>query len=230
MKSIILLLLFPYSFLHSIRDPDITVTREISLSRKGHYYNDGRENLYRNLKKCREQSKGRVVEILRMHDSRSRDRRLCCRGTPPRGCGILRSNLQRDTRRGCDKDTHGRAEAYNCRGTELDSKAAATHKDTAGCYYNNVQVSCRHLKGPRCFSRGTAIFGRSVRGKRYIHPYRERKMTFSSASASFPRVVFDLRKREKERNQMNWYEGGILQKMPSKVFYIRKRFGCIYSS
>lgn len=135
-----------------------------------------------------------------MHDSRSRDRRLCCRGTPPRGCGILRSNLQRDRRRGCDKDMHGRAEAYNCRGTELDSKAAATHKGTAGRYYNNVQVSCRHLKRPRCFSRGTAIFGPSVRGKRYIHPYRERKMTFSSASASFPCGFWSEKEREREKS------------------------------
>lgn len=69
------------------------------MSRKSHYYNDGQENLYT---KCREWSKGRVVEILRMHsrsDSRAR-RRLCCRGTPPRGYGILHSNLQWDRRRG----------------------------------------------------------------------------------------------------------------------------------
>lgn len=145
-----------------------------------------------------------VVEIFRMHsrlDSRAR-RRLCCRGTPPRGCGILRSNLRWDRRRReCNKDTRGRAEAYNCRRTELDSKAAATDKDTAGRYYNNVQVSCRHLKGPHCFSRGTAIFGWSVLGKRYIDPHRERKMTFSSASASHPRVVLDLRERESRRKR-----------------------------
>lgn len=122
------------------------------------------------------------------------------------------ATLRRDRRRrGCDKDTRDRAEAYNCRRTELDSKATVRHKDTAGRYYNNVQVSCRHLKGPRCFSRGTAIFGRFVRGKRYIHPHGERKMTFSSASAPLRCVVFDPR----EKIPTNAHEGGILQKMPS---------------
>jgi len=163
----------------------------------------------------RERSKRQVAEILRMRsqsDSRACRRRLCCRGTPPRGCGILRSNLRRDRRRrGCDKDTRDRAEAYNCCRTELDSKATARHKDTAGRYYNNVQVSCRHLKRPRCFSRGTAIFGRSVRSKRYIHPPSERKMTFSSTSASLRCVVFDPR----EKIPTNGHESGILQNMPS---------------
>lgn len=111
------------------------------------------------------------------------------------GCCVAKTRgRDRRRRRGWDKDTRGRAEAYNCRRTELDSKAATTHKDTTGRYYNNVQVSCRHLKGPHCFSRGTAIFGRTVRGKRYIYihsPHRGRKMTFSSASTSLTRVVFD---------------------------------------
>lgn len=173
-------------------------------------------------------SKGRVIEIFRMRsrsDSRAR-RRLCCRGTPPRGCGMLRSkNPRRDRRRrrGCDKDTRGRAEAYNCHRTELDSKAATTHKDTVGRYYNNVQVSCRHLKGPHCFSRGTAIFGRSVRGKRYIYILLIEKEKWLSRRLLLPLRVFLIGERGSRRED----EGGILQKMPSRVFYRRGRLSCI---
>jgi len=92
---------------------------------------------------------------------RTRRRRLCRPKTPPK---VLRRVLKKRVR--CGMDTRGRAEAYNCRRTELNSKAAARYKNATGCYYSYIQVACRHLKGPRCFSREAAIFGRFVCGKR----------------------------------------------------------------
>lgn len=138
LQSITLLFLFSHSlirFIHSVCDLDITVNQKnLFEQEKALLQRRSREPLHE-MSRAVEGARFSVCILGQIHalddyvveELRPGVARYCVAT-----CGGNRR------RRGCEKDTRGRAEAYNCRRTELDSKAAATHKDTAGRYYNNV--------------------------------------------------------------------------------------------